>query len=101
MELSNRLSPCQESVSVSIERRWPGMAGLHDGNSARTLHAMPKPKRKLTAKQREAKRRRRAEFMTIFVNGKQKRVRRPPTIGGMEVDEFVRSAHRWAKSARG
>jgi len=51
---------------------------------------MPKPKRKLTTEQRAAKRRRRAEFMTIFVNGKQRRVRRPPTIDGMDVDEFIR-----------
>ncbi|HKZ17629.1 MAG TPA: hypothetical protein VJ161_09235 [Geobacteraceae bacterium] len=28
--------------------------------------------------------------MTIFVNGKQKRVRRPPTIDGMDADEFIR-----------
>jgi hypothetical protein len=28
--------------------------------------------------------------MIIFVNGKQKRVRRPPTINGMDVDEFIR-----------
>ena len=28
--------------------------------------------------------------MTIFINGKQKRVRRPPTIDGMNVDEFTR-----------
>jgi hypothetical protein len=28
--------------------------------------------------------------MTIFINGKQKRVRRPPTIDGMDVDEFIR-----------
>jgi len=28
--------------------------------------------------------------MTIFVNGKQKRVRRPPTIEGISVDEFIR-----------
>jgi hypothetical protein len=27
--------------------------------------------------------------MTIFVNGKQKRVRRPATIDGMDVEEFV------------
>jgi hypothetical protein len=27
--------------------------------------------------------------MTIFVHGKQKRVRRPPTIDGMDVDEFI------------
>jgi hypothetical protein len=28
--------------------------------------------------------------MTIFVNGKQKRVKRPVTIDGMDVDEFMR-----------
>ena len=28
--------------------------------------------------------------MTIFLNGKQKRVKRPVTIDGMDVDEFIR-----------
>lgn len=28
--------------------------------------------------------------MTIFINGKQKRVKRPPTIDGLPVDEFIR-----------
>ena len=28
--------------------------------------------------------------MTIFINGKQKRVKRPPTIDGIPVEEFVR-----------
>ncbi len=37
-----------------------------------------------------AKKLRKKEFMTIFVNGKQKRVKRPPKIDGMDVDEFVR-----------
>jgi hypothetical protein len=27
--------------------------------------------------------------MTIFINGKQKRVRRPPEIDGLPVDEFI------------
>jgi hypothetical protein len=27
--------------------------------------------------------------MTLFINGKQKRVKRPPTIDGKDVDEFV------------
>ena len=48
-----------------------------------------KPKRKLTAAERAAKKRRREQFMTIFINGKQKRVRRPPTVDGMDVDEFI------------
>ena len=51
---------------------------------------MAKPKRKLTSAQRAAKRRRRREYMIIFVNGKQKRVKHPPTIDGMDVDEFIR-----------
>jgi hypothetical protein len=34
--------------------------------------------------------RRRQEYMTIFVGGKQKRVKRPPTIEGMSVEEFTR-----------
>jgi hypothetical protein len=49
-----------------------------------------KRKRRLTAAEKAAKKRRRAEFRTVFINGKQKRVRRPPTIDGMSVDEFIR-----------
>lgn len=49
-----------------------------------------KRKRRLSAAEKAAKRQRRREFMTIFVGGKQKRVRRPPTIEGMSVDEFIR-----------
>ena len=52
--------------------------------------ATVKRKRKLTPAQKAEKRRRRKEYMTIFVNGKQKRVKRPPTIDGMDVDEFIR-----------
>ncbi len=51
---------------------------------------MPKPKRKLTPAEKRARDARRKEFMTIFINGKQKRVRRPPTVDGMDVDEFIR-----------
>ena len=51
---------------------------------------MGKPKRKLTAAQKAEKKRRQKEFMTIFINGKQKRVKRPPTIDGMDPDEFIR-----------
>ena len=51
---------------------------------------MAKQKRKLTAAQEAEKARLRREYMWIFVGGKQKRVRRPPTIDGMDVDEFLR-----------
>ncbi len=47
-------------------------------------------KRTLTAREKAAKKKRNQEFMTIFVNGKQKRVRREPTIEGLPVDEFIR-----------
>jgi 16S rRNA U516 pseudouridylate synthase RsuA-like enzyme len=49
-----------------------------------------KPKRKLTASEKPEKSRRRKEYMTIFINGKQKRVKRPPAVEGLEVDEFIR-----------
>ena len=48
-----------------------------------------RPKRKLTSAQREARRKRSRETMIIFINGKQKRVPRPPTIEGLSVDEFI------------
>ena len=51
---------------------------------------MAKPKKKLTAKQKAEKKRRRKEYMTIFIHGKQKRVKRPITIDGMDPDEFIR-----------
>ena len=51
---------------------------------------MAKQKRKLSAKQKAEKARLRQEYMWIFVRGKQKRVRRPPTIEGMDPDEFIR-----------
>jgi hypothetical protein len=51
---------------------------------------MAKQKRKLTVAEKADKRRRQKEYMTIFINGKQKRVKRPPTIEGIDVDEFIR-----------
>ena len=52
---------------------------------------MPKRKRKLTAQQKREKKDRRQEYMLVFIRGKQKRVKRPPTIDGMGVEEFVRN----------
>ena len=48
-----------------------------------------KPKRKLTAAEKRARRERKEKFMTIFINGKQKRVPRPQLIEGLSVDEFI------------
>ncbi len=51
---------------------------------------MGKRKRKLAPTEKAEKKRRQREYMTVLVNGKQKRVKRPPTIDGMDVDEFIR-----------
>jgi len=50
---------------------------------------MSRQKKKLTPKQKAAKKKRREEYMTIFVNGKQKSVKRPETVDGIPVDEFI------------
>lgn len=50
---------------------------------------MAKSKRKLTSAEKAAKARRKAEFMTIFVNGRQRRVPRPVLIDGLDPDEFI------------
>ncbi len=36
-----------------------------------------------------AKKKRKAEYMTVFIHGKQKRVKRPATIEGLSEDEFI------------
>lgn len=46
-------------------------------------------KRKLTPAERAQKRLRKAQYQTIFVNGKMKHVRRPPLIDGMDETEFM------------
>jgi hypothetical protein len=50
---------------------------------------MKKRKRKKTAAEKRAKRERKRKYMTIFINGKQKRVPRPQLVEGMPVDEFI------------
>jgi hypothetical protein len=51
---------------------------------------MARQKKKLSPAQKAAKKKRQKEYMTIFVHGKQKRVKRPVTIDGMDIDEFIR-----------
>lgn len=51
---------------------------------------MAKPRKKLTSAQRAAKKQRKKDFMTVFMSGKQVRVRRPPTVDGLDVEEFIR-----------
>jgi hypothetical protein len=51
---------------------------------------LKKPRRKLSPAEKAEKGQRRKEYMTVFINGRQKRVKRPPTIEGLEMDEFIR-----------
>jgi hypothetical protein len=55
---------------------------------------MAKPKKKLTAVQKiakkKAKQERQRKYMWVFMNGKQVRINRPPTIDGMDPDDFIR-----------
>jgi 16S rRNA U516 pseudouridylate synthase RsuA-like enzyme len=52
---------------------------------------MAKQKRKLTRAEKAAKASRNAGFEIIFVNGKQKRVRRRDLVEGMTVEDFIRA----------
>ena len=46
-------------------------------------------KRKLTKAEKAEKAKRKREYMTVFINGKKKRVKRPQMIDGLSVDEFI------------
>jgi hypothetical protein len=46
-------------------------------------------KRKRTTAEKRARRERKKKYMTVFINGKQKQVLRPPLIDGLPVEEFI------------
>lgn len=75
LELSNKID---ETNRAGFRATLPGLQTI-----------MAKQKRKLSPAEKCEKRRRQMEYMTIFVNGKQKRVKRPQTIDGMNIDTFV------------
>jgi len=54
---------------------------------------MTKVEKKLTTAQkrerREAKAERQREYKWVFMNGKQVRIKRPPTTDGIPVDEYI------------
>jgi len=56
---------------------------------------MAKVKRKLTSAQKRAKKEAKAEmqkkYTWVFINGKQVRVKKPPTIDGMNIDEYIQN----------
>ena len=52
---------------------------------------MGKPKRKRTPAQKAHKKLMRKKYEWVFVNGKQKRVKRAPAVDGTPVEEFTRN----------
>jgi hypothetical protein len=60
---------------------------------AQKLEEMAKVKKKLTAAQKRARKKAKAErqkkYMWVFRNGKQVRIKRLPTIDGMDIDKFI------------
>jgi len=50
---------------------------------------MTRRNKRLTSEQKAAKKKRQEEYMTVFMNGKQKLIKRPPKIDGMDVEEFI------------
>jgi hypothetical protein len=46
---------------------------------------------KLSKSENENRKLRKLRYMTIFINGKQKRVKRPETINGIPMDEFIQN----------
>jgi hypothetical protein len=56
---------------------------------------MAKARKRLTPAQKRAKKKAKAErqkkYMWVFMNGKQVRTKRPETIDGVDLDEFIRN----------
>lgn len=56
---------------------------------------MAKVKKKFTATQKRARKKAKAErqkkYMWVFNNGKQVRIKRPPTINGMDLGELIQN----------
>lgn len=61
---------------------------------ATKLKQMAKPKQKLTAAQKRARKKARQErqkkYMWVFMNGKQVRMKRFPAIDGIDPEDFIR-----------
>jgi len=51
---------------------------------------MTRRKNKLSATRRTEKRQPREQFTTVMMSGRQTRMRRPPTVEGIDVEEFFR-----------
>jgi hypothetical protein len=80
----------EESRLTCAARSTPEAGGSAALLREREDKRMTKQKRKLTPAEKAEKKRRRAMYETVFIGGKQKRVKREPTIDGLSIDEFVR-----------
>jgi hypothetical protein len=73
-----------------ISKPFPDKA---NGGTLTKINKMAKIKRKLTAAQKRARKIAKAEgqkkYAWVFMNGKQVKVKRPLTIGGISIDEFI------------
>ena len=58
-------------------------------SNSKKNRARANPKCKRTAAEKRARRERKQKYMTIFINGKQKRVPRPQLVEGLPVEEFI------------
>lgn len=79
--------PVQGNLRVYTLRTTAGKPS--EKMSKRAKKRTKSGKRKLTAAERRARRKRRKKYMTVFINGKQKRVPRPQQVEGMDADEFI------------
>jgi hypothetical protein len=68
------------------------LAGHNDGTLIK-INKMAKIKKKLTNTQKRARKIAKAEeqkiYTWVFMNGKQVKVKRPPTIEGIGIDEYI------------
>jgi hypothetical protein len=73
-----------------ISESFPGKA--NDGKLTK-INKMAKIKKKLTAAQKRARKIAKAEerkkYTWVFMNGEQFKVKRPPTIEGISIDEYI------------
>lgn len=74
-------------------RLWLHFVGAHAQALAPISSDMAKVKKKLTPAQKRAKKAAKAErqkkYQWVFMNGKQVRIKRPRTVDGIPVDQFI------------
>ena len=66
---------------------------MHNDGTLTRINKMAKIKKKFTAAQKRARSLAKAEerkkYTWVFMNGKQVKIKRPPTMGGISIDEYI------------